>query len=93
MATLPKGTIVETTNLQPGELIHTDFDFYNATSICGFTFTLTVLYANIRMIWLFTTEYKIYPIRIIGFILTTMKIEQHICKHVRFDEYGALKNQ
>ena len=35
--TFPKGRTVERTNLQPGELIHMDFPFYNMTYIWGFT--------------------------------------------------------
>ena len=50
MKNSPKGTTVDTTNLQPGELIHMDFDFYNMTSIRGFTSMLTVVCENNRMI-------------------------------------------
>ena len=41
--TLPKGKTVETTNLQPGEIIHMDFAFYNVTPILGFTSMLDVV--------------------------------------------------
>ena len=41
-----KGTTVDTINLQPGELIHTDLEFYNITSIRGFTSILTVVSEN-----------------------------------------------
>ena len=39
-----------TTNLQPGEPIQMDFDFYNVTYIRGFASMLTVVGENNRMI-------------------------------------------
>ena len=33
MTTLPKGKTVDTTKIQPVEVIHMDLDFYNLTSI------------------------------------------------------------
>ena len=43
------------------------------------------------MLWLFPTASKLAPVRIIRFILTTLKNEQHQCKCVRVNEYCALK--
>ena len=85
MTTSPKVKTVGTTNLQPGELIHMDFAFYNVTSIRGLTFMLTVVYANTRMICVFPTESKQYPVYIIQFIITTLNNEQHPCKRVIVD--------
>ena len=56
--TPPKGTTVDTSNVQPGELIHMYFEFYNETSIRGFTSMLTVVCAKNIMIWVFTTSSK-----------------------------------
>ena len=64
MTTLPKETTVETSNLQPGELIHMDFVFYNVTPIRGLTSILTVIYENTRMILVLCTASKQYPIKI-----------------------------
>ena len=55
MTTLPKGTTVDTTNLQSVELIHVYFAFYNMTPVYGFTSVLSVVFAKIRMIWEFPT--------------------------------------
>ena len=55
MKTSPKGTTLGTANLQQGELIHVGFASYNVTSICGFTFMLTVVCALTIMIYLFPT--------------------------------------
>ena len=52
---------------------------------------LAVLCANTRMLWVFPTESKRSPSRIIHFILTTLNNKQHPCKHVRVYEYGALE--
>ena len=43
MKTFPKGTTVDTTNLQPGELIQIDFTFYNVNSIREFIFIISVV--------------------------------------------------
>ena len=55
MKTFPRLTIVDKTNLQPGELIQMDFSFYNVTSIRGINYMLTVVYENTRMLWVFPT--------------------------------------
>ena len=78
MTDFPKVTNFETTNLKPGELIHIAFAFYNVTSTIGFTSILTVVCENTRMIWVFTTESKISPVRIICFVLTTLRNKKHL---------------
>ena len=44
MTDLPKVTTVETTNLQPRELIRTEFALYNVTSTQGLTSIITAVY-------------------------------------------------
>ena len=90
MQTFPKATTVDTNNLQPGELIHVEFSFYDVTSVCGLTTMITVVCTNTIRLWIFTTVSKRYPVPIILFVLTTLKNEQHPCKRVRVDEDGAL---
>ena len=51
ITTINKVTAVNTSNFQPGELIHTDFAFYNITSIRVSTSMLTVVCAKTRMLW------------------------------------------
>ena len=68
-----------------------DFLFYNVTSIRGFTSMLTFVCAKTRMLWVFPTAYKRALVSIILLILTTLNNEQRPRKHVRVDEYGALK--
>ena len=57
-----KVTTVDTSNLQPGELTHMDFGFYNATSIRRFTSMLTVICAKTRMLCFLLTASKISPV-------------------------------
>ena len=77
MTGLPKGTAVDTTNLQPGELIHLDLGFYNVTFVCGFNSMFTFLFAKNKMIWVFHTAYKRTPFQNIRFIQASLKNEQH----------------
>ena len=92
MTTISKVTTVDTSNIQPGELVHMDFSSYNVTSICGFTSIIAVFCAKTRMIWIFQTAPKRAPVRIICFILTTLMNEHHPYKRVRVDEDIALSN-
>ena len=92
MTTFPKGTTFDTSNLQPGEIIHVDFYLYNVTSIHGFTSVLTVFCAKTIIMLVFPTTYKLSPFRIIHFILTTLNNDQHPCKRVRVNEDGDLEN-
>ena len=89
MTTLTKGKTVDTSNFQPGELIQMDFAFCNVTSIRIFTSMITVVHANIIILWVFPTAYKRDPVRIIRFILTTLNNEEHLWKIVRVDKYYA----
>ena len=92
MIIIKKGTKFDIINLQPGELIHMDFVFYNGTYIRGFTSILIVVCANTRMLWVLPTASKRVPVRIIRFTLTTLNNEQHSCKHIRVDEDVDLEN-
>ena len=71
VTTFPKVRTVDSINLQPGELIHVDFALSTLTSVHGFTFMLTIVYANNIMPYVFHTPTKRSPIRIIRFVLTT----------------------
>ena len=93
ITTINKGQKVDKSNIQPGELIHMYFEFYNVTSICGFTFIITVVHAKTRIIWVLPTVSKRDPVRIIRFILTTLLNKQHPCIHVRVDQIVHWKNQ
>ena len=92
MTTFPKGTTVDTNNLQPGKLPHMDFSFYNVTSIRGLFSVLTVLCAKTRMLWVLITTSKWSPVHIIYVTLKKLKNEQHSWKLVGVDEDYALAN-
>ena len=92
MTTINKGTTVNTSNLQPGQLIHIYLAFYNVTSIRGFTSMLTFFCAKTIMICVFLNASKRAPFCIIRFILTTLINEQHPYKRIRVDEDSVLAN-
>ena len=92
MTTLTKVTTVDTTNFHPGELIHMDFDLYNVNSIRGLISILTVVCENSITLCILPTESKQPPVHIICFILTALNNEQHPCKSLRVDQYGAFEN-
>ena len=77
MTTFPKGTTVDTTNLQPVEVIHVDFSSYNMTFIRDFTSMITVVCENTIIILVFPTASKSSSVRIVCFILTTLSNEQY----------------
>ena len=56
MVNLPKGIIVDTTSLQPGELLHMNFCLLEQTSIRQFTCALVVVDAKVRKIWTFALQ-------------------------------------
>ena len=91
MTTLHKVKIVDTSNLQPGELMRMYFAFYNVTSIRGFTSILTVICEKTIMLWSFPTESKLSPVCTIHSIITTLNNEQCPCKCIRFYECVALE--
>ena len=91
MKSFPICKNVDTTNLQPGELIHMEFSFYNVTFIRGLTSMLPVVCARTRIIWLFLTASKRAPVRIIHLILKTFNNGQHKWKCGRVDEDGTLE--
>ena len=64
MTTINKGTTVDTSNLQQGEVVHMGFAFYNVTSIYVFTSMITVVYEKTRMIGILPTTSKIPPLHI-----------------------------
>ena len=72
MTTFPKGTAVDTNNLQLGERIHVDLSFCNVTYICGFISIITFVCENTISLWVFLTVSKRFPVHIIRFILTTL---------------------
>ena len=92
MSILPRGTTVDTTNLQQGELLHVNFAFYNVNSIQVFSSVITVVCEKKGMIWIFATASKQAPVIIIRFILPESKNKNHPRRRVRVDEDGDLEN-
>ena len=68
-------------NLQPGDLLHLYFPFYNVTFNSIFTIILRI----------FPTLYKWAPGTTIRLILTTLNNEQRPWKNIIIDDDGALE--
>ena len=92
MKTFPKGTTIDTINIQTGEIIHMDFAFYTMNSIQSFTSMLTVVCENTRMLCVFPTVSKRSPVQIICFILITLNNEKHPFRQLRVDKDDTLEN-
>ena len=90
MTTINKVTTVDTSKLQPVELVNMDVFFYNVTFIRGFTSMLTIVCEKTIIIWLFSTASKRKSLRIILCNMTTLMNKQHSWKRVRVDEDSEL---
>jgi hypothetical protein len=67
-----KGKTSSTDNLTPGELLHTDFAFWDITSRRMCTDVLTIIYAKTRMLWLFCTSSKKPPVHILRWFFANL---------------------
>ena len=91
ITTINKDTSVDTSNLQPGELVHMDFTLYNVNNILVFTSILTLVCTKTRIPWVFQTAPKRAPFQTIRFILTPLLNEKDPCKNLRVDEDSDLE--
>jgi hypothetical protein len=64
MTQVRKGKTVDTSTLQPGELLHIDFAFWDVLSHRGFNAALMIIDTNTRFLWLFCTASKKLPVHI-----------------------------
>lgn len=62
-----KGHTHPTDNLEKGELLQVDFEFYDIPSICGFISVFTIIDANTRKLWCFRGPDKKPPVTKIYF--------------------------
>ena len=90
MTDIPKGITMNTSILQPGELIHIDFCFINVLSIRGFTCVLMIVDARTRNKWEFATPTKRPPINVLDFFLTQCALEGRPVSKIRTDRGGEL---
>ena len=90
MTDIPKGIVMNTSILCPGELIHIDFCFINVTSIRGFTCVLMIVDARTRNKCKFATPTKRPPIDILDYFLTQCALEGRPVLKIRTDRGGEL---
>ena len=58
MIILPKGEIVDTAKLAPGDTLPMEFALYNVTYIRFFIYIFTVVCAKTIILWIFPTASK-----------------------------------
>ena len=87
---LPRGIIMSTVFLRPGELIHMDFYFMNEVSIRGFTCVLNIVDAKTRNKWEFGTPNKRPPLDTVDYFLTQCKMEGRPVSRIRMDRGGRV---
>ena len=88
MTILLKDATVDTTNLSSEELLCMYFYLYYVDSIRGFTSIIDVLCEKTRIVCIFPTASKRFPVTNVQFILTSLNNQNHLCRHVRVDDYG-----
>jgi hypothetical protein len=84
------GKTVTTDHLNPGELLHMGFAFWNMLPRRGFTAVLKIVDVCSRFIWIFCTASKKPPINIRWWFNVNLRREHHTLAHIHIDEELAL---
>jgi hypothetical protein len=87
---IPRGSIVDTTELPVGTRFHLDFSFYSVSSIRGFKALLTITDATTSREWRFPTTSKRPPIAIVSHFVRTLRRAGYPVQRFRVDEGGEL---
>jgi hypothetical protein len=77
-------------NLNPGELLHMDFAFWDIPSRRMFTAVLAIIDAETRMLWIFCTSIKKPPIHILLWLFDNLRREKRMKSNIRLGEDGVL---
>ena len=85
---LPRGPLVDTTELPPGTLFHVDYTFFDVKSIRGFTAALRIVEKTTRRKWSFPTRNKRPPIDIFRFFVNHIRRLGYSMSYIRVDEAG-----
>ena len=85
-----KGGTVDTSTLQPGQMFHIDFVFFDKISIRGFSAVLIIVDARTRKLWVFCTPSKRPPIDIMRFFLRQIQKDGKQVQFIRSDEGGEV---
>ena len=89
---VPRGKLVDCSELAPFQRIHVDFSFFTVVSIRGFTSALDVTCASTSYPFGFPTKSKSPPIEILRWLLGTLRSMGHVVNFIRVDEGGELAN-
>jgi hypothetical protein len=87
---IPRGKLVNVTNLPPFTRIHCDFSFYGITSLRGYTTAFDITCASTSYTLGFPSKSKGPPITIFTWVIKTLRKMGYEVLFVRVDEDGAL---
>ena len=85
-----KGKLIDTTNINVGNLLHMDITFFDVTSIRGFNCSINIIDAKSRKLWGFLSSAKRLPLRIFKYFLHALTKEGKDIHEIRIDEEGAI---
>ena len=85
-----KGKTIDTSDLEPGNMLHIDITFFDITSFRGFNSSLNIIDAKSRKLWGFLSSAKRTPLRIIKYFLHAIQKEGKTVIEIRIDEEGAI---
>jgi hypothetical protein len=89
---LPRGNLVDKTQLAPFQRLHIDFSFFTIKSIRGFTSSLDVECGSTSYPFSFPTKNKAPPLDPIRFTINTLRSQGFQVNFIRVDEDKALAN-
>ena len=87
---LPKGKLVDVTNLPPFQRLHIDFSFFGVTSLRGYTTALDITCASTSYPFGFPTKSKSPPLDLFKWFVTTIRNMGHQVTFIRVDEDKGL---
>jgi hypothetical protein len=90
MTQVCKGKTVDTSKLQPSELFHIDFTFWDVLSHHGFNAVLMIIDAKTIFVWLFCTSSKKPLLHNLWWFFAKIRHEKHALAPIQVDEDEAL---
>ena len=85
-----KGKTIDTSDLEPGNMLHMDIMFFDITSCSGFNSSLNIIDAKFRKLWGFLSSAKRTPLRTIKCFLHAIQKEGKTVIEIRIDDEGAI---
>ena len=87
---LPRGQLVDKTNIPPFLILHLDFHFFNVKSIRGFESALAVSCGSTSYAFNFPTRSRAPPIHILSYLVNVLRTLNYKVLYLKVDEDGSL---